>query len=266
MREVGSNSSAIPARWQRSKAQGTSVMKLSALCSIKNPSRRTVCNTPPKRGPASSSNTSSVGASSANRQAAASPLMPPPMTTRRRFGVLLMLTRTSIPGQLSRPYAEVVRLWNPLGTAWSPWLGLVPGYGVVSWVRAQSPPLWRGLLTTPCPRPQVSPFQRSGDLRSGERHGQETVPQPETGPQPGWPGLEPSLRRGEVPVIDSLIRLIRLIRMKDRTTLRGQSHFAGAKLGQSPLPHLTPIAIVVGVFHKNHIRRGVTSTRTRLGW
>ncbi len=79
--------SASPSCLHRSSAQGTVVIKLSALCSTWNPPRWTVERTPPGREPASNSVTWQPGASSRSRKAAASPEIPPPTTAIRRFSV-----------------------------------------------------------------------------------------------------------------------------------------------------------------------------------
>ena len=59
---VDKSRSPSPMRRQRSEAHGTSVIKLSALCSIKKPPSWVVCSTPPSRPEASNSETSIAGA------------------------------------------------------------------------------------------------------------------------------------------------------------------------------------------------------------
>ncbi len=80
------SSSPRPSRRQRSTAQGTFVMKLSAPCSTRKPSRRWVQSDPPKRSLASNSVSSIAGSSSMSRCAAARPAIPPPITAIRRRG------------------------------------------------------------------------------------------------------------------------------------------------------------------------------------
>ncbi len=105
---VGINSSDSPIRRQRSTANGRFVIKLSAPCSIKKPSHRSVYSDPPRRGPASNSVTAACGSNSPIRCAAASPAIPPPITAirGRRFSISFMRLIVTTVNEATRDAAS----------------------------------------------------------------------------------------------------------------------------------------------------------------